>query len=232
VLDLYSKAGGAGTGYHLAGYDVVGVDIEHQPRYPFTFQKDDALLLLRCLIDGGSFVTDDGSVYSLRDFDLMHASPPCQERSRATGAGRKRHPRLIGPTRSLLDETGLPYVIESVPPAPGTEYVRPDLVLCGCMFPQLGGRLRRERWFETSPQLFDLRPSCWHVEQPVSVLRHGARVERSRRNGQSHSMHVPTAEAARLMGIGWMTQDELGEAIPPAYTEHIGRMMLQRWPDD
>lgn len=210
LLDLYCKAGGAGAGYALAGFTVVGVDHEPQPRYPFEFVQADALDAL-------------ADPAFMRRFDAAHASPPCQERSRAT-PDRSKHPRLIGPTRDRLTAWGKPWVIESVPPAPGTEPLRPDLITCGCMFGL--DRIERKRWWETSWHAFDLRPGCARHSGPVvSVLRHGARQEHNRRSADGHHRHVPTADAARLMGIDWMSQDELGEAIPPAYTEYVGRLL-------
>jgi DNA (cytosine-5)-methyltransferase 1 len=160
----------------------------------------------------------------LARFDAIHTSPPCQNRSRAT-PDRASHPALIGATRALLVKSGLPWIIENVPPAPGTEPLRPDLKLCGCIFGL--DRLERERWFETSWHAFDLRQPCTRHSGPaISVLRKGARVEQNRRREPTHHYHIPHAEASALMGIGWMTQVELGEAIPPVYTEYIGRLLL------
>jgi DNA (cytosine-5)-methyltransferase 1 len=210
LLDTHCKAGGTGTGFARAGFAVTGVDKEPQPRYPFEFIHADALDVL----------ADPGF---LARFDAIAAAPPCQARSRAT-PDRSVHPSLIGPTRVLLEASGLPWVIENVPPAPGAEHLRPDLITCGCMFGL--DRVERVRWWETSWRAFDLRQSCTrHSGPPVSVLRHGARIERNRRYG-SHHRHIPTAEAAALMGIDWMTQDELGEAIPPPYAEYVARHLL------
>jgi DNA (cytosine-5)-methyltransferase 1 len=214
IADVYCKAGGAGYGYHLAGFRVVGVDNQPQPRYPYEFIQADALDVL-------------ADPAFLARFDAIHTSPPCQNRSRAT-PDRASHPALIGPTRALLVKTGLPWVIENVPPAPGAEPLRPDLKLCGCMFEL--DRLERERWFETSWHAFDLRQPCTRHSGPaITILRRGARVEQNRRRkpgGWPHHYHIPHAEASALMGISWMTQPELGEAIPPVYTEYIGRLLL------
>jgi DNA (cytosine-5)-methyltransferase 1 len=175
-------------GYHRAGFDVVGVDIKPQPRYPFEFVQADAM------------------TYPSDGFDAQHASPPCQDYSRAMRHFSSGQPRLIDPVRRLLDAAGLPWVIENVPGAP----MRVDLKLCGCMF---GLGVGRERWFETSWREFDLRPPCYH---PVPVIKCNGG------GGPRRNM----ADRVAAMGIDWMTRDELSEAIPPAYTEHIGARLL------
>ena len=210
LLDLYCGAGGSAVGYHQAGFDVIGVDRRPQPRYPFTFVQADALVWLGGLGDA-----------TLSLFAAIHASPPCQAYSRSTRAFRnagKVYPDLIGPTRDLLIRTGLPWVIENVPGAP----MRPDLVLCGCMF-ELPGLIRR-RWFEFSWRPFELRPPCHHPDMTVTVIGHGPGPN------QHRARRIPGAEflalKQRAMGIDWMNRDELGEAVPPAYTTHIGALLL------
>jgi DNA (cytosine-5)-methyltransferase 1 len=105
LLDLYCKAGGAGKGYGDAGFDVVGVDIQPQPNYPFAFVQADAIETLRILLTGG-FITDNaGRRWCLSDFDAFHASPPCQKNSVMTkGLWKDRldaHPDLIAPSPLL-----------------------------------------------------------------------------------------------------------------------------------
>ena len=115
LLDLFCGAGGATMGYHRAGFDVVGVDIAPQPNYPFNFVQDDSSHPAgRC---AAALVPDWGIA-------AIHASPPCQSYTRSGGrvARDGRHPDLLGPTRELLEATGLPWVIENVPGAP----MRPD----------------------------------------------------------------------------------------------------------
>ncbi len=210
LLDLFCKAGGAGEGYRRAGFDVTGVDIEAQPNNPHRFIKADAL----------QFVHQHG-----REFDAVHASPPCQgySRLRAMHPGRE-HPLLVESVRDALKSLGVPWVIENVPGSPVLTYS--DLfgghgvMLCGSMF-GLGiqrGFLRRHRHFETS---FPLpQPVCNHVGRAVGVYGHG---------GHSHKHRMLyRAEAAGAMQINWMTRDELCQAIPPAYTEWIGRRMLDQ----
>lgn len=195
LLDLFCGAGGAAMGYHRAGFDVVGVDIEPQPHYPFKFIQCDALKFC--------YAPDDY-------FAAIHASPPCQAFSVATQHARSNHEDLLTPTRELLEASGLPWVIENVPGAP----MRADYRLCGCMFGL--GRLQRQRWFETSWHGFDLRPPCQHPEPAITITTKG----QPNRTGYAD-------EAAAAMGIDWMTMRERGLAIPPAYTEYIGKQLMQ-----
>jgi DNA (cytosine-5)-methyltransferase 1 len=216
LLDLCCCAGGGATGYARAGYAPYGIDIGPQPRYPFPFLRMDALEALRRLLAGEGLTFSDGSTLYLPGFDVIHASPPCQGFSRAR---LYDYPDILTPARPLLQATGLPYVIENVPGAP----MRADLRLCACMFPELDPILRRERWFETSVPIFDLRPPCRHPEQSVSVNRRGGRYNGP---GPRKDTYIPLAECQRLMGIGWTSQNELGEAIPPPYTEYIGAQLM------
>jgi DNA (cytosine-5)-methyltransferase 1 len=142
LLDLFCGAGGAGMGYHRAGFEVVGVDIKPQPRYPFEFHRADALEYLN---------------QHWREFDIIHASPPCQFYSRATkmNGTKHNHPDLLQPTIDALDATGKPYIVENVPGAPMKNY----LMLCGTMF---GLRVFRHRLFVTSPQIMFSPFSCNH----------------------------------------------------------------------
>ena len=139
------------------------------------------------------------------DIDAIHASPPCQHYCAGTH-DRDAHPDLIGEVRELLQMTGKPWVIENVPGAP----MRADYILCGSAY-NLG--VRRHRLFETSWGGFDLEPPCDHTEPAVRVYGHtdnyGYKTERE-----------------LAMGIDWMTTDELAEAIPPAYTERVGKELL------
>jgi DNA (cytosine-5)-methyltransferase 1 len=207
LLDLFCGAGGAAVGYYRAGFDVVGVDVKPQPRYPFEFIRVDATLVLASWRDGGEAWKGP--------FDAIHASPPCQRYSAITPAGnRGDHPDLLGDVRDLLGETGLPWVIENVPGAP----LRPDLKLCGCMFGL--PNLKRERWFETSWYAFGLRQPCDHKPGDViSVTGTGG--------GTGHTRAASVADWRRSMGISWMVTSELTQAIPPAYTEHIGLQLIE-----
>jgi DNA (cytosine-5)-methyltransferase 1 len=201
VADLFCCQGGAAMGYHRAGFDVIGVDIEPQPRYPFEFIQADAL------------------TFPLDGFDAIHASPPCQAFSVASKykgtAGRHRD--LLTPMRALLLAQPAPWVIENVPGAP----MRADYRLCGCMFGLPG--LRRERWFETSWNGFAMNLSHDHTEPVVTVAGHGP----PSWVRQGVAVPVTVTDWRRAMGIDWMTRDGLAQAIPPAYTEYIGRQLLE-----
>ena len=202
VLDLFCKAGGAGYGYHLAGYEVVGVDIELQPNYPFEFHQADAL------------------TFPLDGFDLIHASPPCQAHSNTARLNATEHPRLIEPARARLRASGTPYVIENVVGAPLIDPV----MLCGAMFEL---RTYRHRLFEASFTI----PEPGH---PDHVIRQ-AKMGLPPAPGEFIQVvgHTGDVEAARAgMGIWWMTGDELAQAIPPAYTVHIGAAAAASWRHD
>lgn len=222
LLDLFCGAGGAAVGYHRAGFDVVGVDIEDQPHYPFEFHQWDALEVLEGRISPFAQGAVPGRVPPLAfsRFDAIHASPPCQAYSQASLSQRnagKEYPDLLPPTRDLLLTVAppLPWVIENVPGAP----MRADFRLCGCHF---GLDLRRERWFETSWEGFAMMPPHHHPYPVVSVVGHGTPSWVRKRLGFN-----PTIEDYRLaMGIDWMNRDELSEAIPPAYTEWIGAQLV------
>lgn len=209
LLDLFCGAGGAAMGYYLAGFDVVGVDIAPQPRYPFEFHQGDALEY--CAANG-------------HEFDVIHASPPCQAYSVTKSIHRNDHPAMIEVTRDVLIAARRPYVIENVIGAP----LRNPLMLCGSMF--VGLRVYRHRLFECNPQLFVAPATCHHsFKMPAS-------------KGQYHELNgdnfitcvghnFKTADGRIAMGIDWMTRAELSQAIPPAYTEYIGRQLLQRMKD-
>lgn len=204
-LDAYCCAGGATRGYQRAGFRMTGVDIDPQPRY--------------C---GGEFIQADAlDVLADREFmaqfDLVHASPPCQDHMRSPMRDQREHGTgwLLAATRELLEATGLPWVIENVPGAP----MRADLKVCGCMFDL---DVVRERWFETSWQAFELRPPCHHPGPVVNPMRtaHGPWY---RKHGR-----IPTRdEVAAAMGIDWMRGEEIKQAIPPAYTEYIGGLLRE-----
>jgi DNA (cytosine-5)-methyltransferase 1 len=210
LLDLFCGAGGAAMGYHRAGFDVVGVDNRPQPRYPFTFHQFEALWLLEQLIAG--------AWEGIGAYDAIHASPPCQAYTQAALSQRnagKVYPDLLGQTRELLNETGLPWVIENVPGAP----MRCDIRICGC---QVGLKLRRVRWFETSWHAFELASPCHHNGPVVSAVGHGTPSWVRDQLGFNPSIHDYRA----AMGIDWMNRNELSEAVPPAYTELVGHQLL------
>lgn len=217
LLDLFCCQGGAATGYHRAGFDVVGVDIEPQPRYPFPFVQADAIQVLEYIAADAEPWPAEHPFPVPRRPDAIHASPPCHDHVR-TYVAKDGTGRLLADTRERLEACGLPWVIENVPGAP----MRADYRLCGCMFGL--PKLTRERWFETSWQGFEMRAPCHHPEPSVTAAGTGI---------PSHSWYygkVDGYEYHRLMreamGIGWMTRAGLVQAIPPAYTEHIGTQLL------
>lgn len=205
LLDLFCGGGGAAMGYWLAGFEIVGVDIKPQPRYPFPFFQADAL--------------EFAWTYGAR-FEAIHASPPCQAYSPLKARWPDGdYPELIEPTREALVESRALYVIENVPEAPLLDPV----VLCGSAFfltTVTGLRLRRHRAFETNWPLAGL--ACDHdPEAPtISVTGHAGRAGR---NGTG-----TTVERRQAMGIPWLSSDPLVEAIPPAYTEFIGAQLLEQ----
>lgn len=203
LLDLFCCAGGAGEGYRRAGFDVTGVDIKPQKNNPHRFILADALEY--CAAHGD-------------EYDAIHASPPCQAYSMSAQAQRnagKVYPDLLAATRCALEKTGKPWVIENVPGAP----MRADFKLCGCQF---GMDLRRERWFETSWNGMALIPSCQHPYPVMSVVGHGTPTWVREKLGFN-----PTIKHYRAaMGIDWMNREELSQAIPPNFTEYIGRHLM------
>lgn len=226
LLDMFCCAGGAGMGYHRSGFDVFSIDIGAQPNNPFPFFEGDALAFLDQHTNDPEAVSlfrgPDGSHHwlTLADFDAAHASPPCQGYTALAAVHGNEWPLLIEPVRERLDAIGLPYVIENVQGSP----LRRDLTLCGEMF-ALG--VIRHRYFELGG---------WTMPKPAHVAHRG-RV-RGWRHGEyfdgpyvavygdgGGKGSVPEWQAA--MGIDW-TDDrrELAEAIPPAYTEFIGRQLL------
>jgi DNA (cytosine-5)-methyltransferase 1 len=224
LLDLFCCAGGAGMGYHQAGFDVVGVDIRPQPRYPFGFIQADVLGL------------DAAWVAS---FDAVHASPPCQAHSsisRVSGR-QEHHVDRIEETRDLLEASGKPWVMENVVGAP----LRDPFMLCGTMFglqTSCGAELRRHRLFETN-WFIGLVPPCQHGSAVVGVYgghAHDRRRKTITVTGSTPQQNVvrnrsrltfPVHEAQRAMGIDWMTMVGLSQAIPPAYTRFIGERLIE-----
>jgi DNA (cytosine-5)-methyltransferase 1 len=211
LLDLFCGAGGAAMGYHRAGFDIVGVDIKPQPRYPFEFVQADALTF-----------PPDG-------FVAIHASPPCQAFTAYQRTGRVGgYPDLIAPVRELLQTTGLSYVIENVVGSP----LHDPVLLCGSMFdPPMD--VRRHRLFETN---WLLHPPAWPCRHKLNARDRFPGGRSKGRTGSSRGLVRATVEIGawdialdvqqQAMGIDWMSLKELSEAIPPAYTEFIGHQLL------
>lgn len=219
LLDLFCCEGGAGMGYSRAGFEVVGVDLGAQRRYPFEFHQADAL----------AYLTEHGT-----SFDVIHASPPCQAYSVTRHTHSVNHPELVEPVRAALIALGKPYVIENVVGAP----LRDPLTLCGTEFglttPDDDGTvlyLRRHRLFESNVLLFgaggcrcpEFKRRGWSCAGAYgggsSDRRHAAEV---RRGGYTPSKN----HRAKLLGIDWMTLHGQAQSIPPAYTEWLGVQLL------
>jgi DNA (cytosine-5)-methyltransferase 1 len=226
-LDLYCGAGGSASGYHQAGFDVVGVDILPQPRYPFPFILGDALLILDQLLLNDKLPFSNGASYDISDIAFIHASPPCQPYTlmyrgllQSIGAA-KEYPKLIEPTRMALVATGLPYIIENVP---GSPLINP-VMLCGSSF---GLPIRRHRFFESNKLLFSL--PCMHRLQtfdkpPLHRLVGHSRVVGVYGNSRGKGDNLSARRHA--MQIDWMTHKELTQAVPPIYTHFLGKQMIQ-----
>lgn len=210
ALDLFCGAGGTGVGLSRAGFEVVGVDNRPQPHYPFAFHQADAL----------EFAQEHG-----HEFDVIFAGPPCQGLSCTksmpwTRGYRGEIPNLIPAARDLLHKIGKPYVIENVV---GASLVKP-IRLCGLMF---GLKVFRHRLFESNIPL----------PAPDHPYHNGYRVGRDgfvcccghgdAGRGRIPSDHRNKASWQAAMGIDWMTMQEMSQAIPPAYTEFIGRQLLR-----
>ena len=210
LLDLFCGAGGASTGYARAGFEVTGVDIEPQPNYPFRFVQTNAL-----------------NIHFIDEYDAIHASPPCHNYCWSTSRHRakgKTYPDLIEPIRKLLIESGKPYVIENVPTAP----LLNSTYLEGTMF---GLNVIRRRCFETN----------WWLPQPMYLRRKKTIMQQSKRDPRifikkssycsvagsgADGWSCRVADWRTAMGINWMTREEIKQAIPPAYTEYVGRYLM------
>jgi DNA (cytosine-5)-methyltransferase 1 len=208
LLDPFSGAGGAARGYQRAGFHVTGVDISPQPRYAGDeFIQADALEVL-------------ADQRFLRRFAALAGSPPCHDHTPLTSvAGTDGTGWMLAATRRAFEASGLPWVIENVPGAP----MRADLKLCGCMF---GLRVERVRWFELSQHVGLI---------PVIEHRHPKGVRTATRNRRalweqgwnvSITGDVGSYLGPEAMGIDWMTGNELSQAVPPAYTEYVGGLLL------
>lgn len=210
LLDLFCGAGGVAMGYHRAGFEVVGVDNKPQPHYPFEFHQADAL------------------TFPLEGFDAYHASPPCQDYSvTKTLLHENKYPRLISDTIKLFRAQRKPYVVENVvgsniPPQPTLEGVF-GVMLCGTSFRL---HIRRHRLFETSCLIPTL--PCNHTLKIIDIYGNKERLQRQREL-------FPESIGADLevywknhIGVEWMqNRDEWREAIPPAYTEYIGKYLIK-----
>jgi DNA (cytosine-5)-methyltransferase 1 len=215
LLDLFSGAGGAAVGYHRAGFEVVGVDNRPQAYYPYEFHQADAL----------EFLAEHG-----QKFDVIHASPPCQAYTGMRNITLSRfghapeHPDLIAATRVALIVTSKVYVIENVQHSP----LITQIILCGAA---LGlPHVARHRHIESNVMLW--APKCAHFAEGFTIGVYGARPDGRRVSYRQHRLCRAArslAEAQDLMGIDWMDWDELRNAIPPVYTEFVGKQIMALW---
>lgn len=198
LLDLFCGAGGASKGYHTAGFEVVGVDIVDQPHYPFDFVQGDCMKL------------------SFKGFDAIHASPPCQRFSHASGKSaqyrQETYPDLLRPTRDILRRAELPYVIENVENAPLYNPIK----LCGTLFPDL--RVLKHRLFEVN----------FPVPQPDLDCFNHPKIGDDGYVTVAGGLQATLLQSQKAMKIDWMNSEELSQAIPPDYTEFIGKF-LKTW---
>ena len=205
LLDLYCGGGGASEGYSRAGFRVVGVDKNPQPNYPYEFIRADAIEKAK-----------DWDF--LAQFDAVHASPPCQRYSNASNCRpglAELYPDLIAETRMHLKNFGLPYIIENV--AGARRLLESPTMLCGAMF---GKKTYRHRFFETT---FALEP-IGHPAHVVPTSRAGHWKPGTYVSVAGNAAPIKLAKEA--MAINWMRRPELVEAIPPYFTEWIGRQLL------
>lgn len=220
ILDLYCGAGGAGMGYAQAGFEVVGVDLNPQPNYPFPILRADVL---------------DLDPRFLRHFHAVHASPPCQfgtvMKHAPNAKGEAGHLNLIPQTRELILTSGLPYVIENVESPDVRPHLRDPIRLCGSMFGlgAAGHQLRRHRLFEVSG--FEVPvPACKHTQPVIGIYGGHVRNRAAKAGGRGTRDFVgydKPALAREAMGFDWpVTMDEISEAIPPAYTRFLGGYLL------
>lgn len=209
LLDLFAGAGGCSVGYERAGFEVVGVDNEPHPDYPFRFVLADALDVL-----------SDGEF--LNTFDVVHASPPCQAYSDLHHLSDAAHPDLVAPVRDALRAWGGLYVIENVEGSP----LAGALTLCGSEFDLWADcgdgvrrQLRRHRLFESNAWLMGAG-GCMHRGQPIGVYGTGGGGQMTR--GYKGNL----TESRQATGAYWMNRSDVSQCVPPAYTEHIGSQLL------
>ncbi len=246
-------------GLHRAGFDPYGMDNKLQPHYPFPFLMMDALEAMDRLLRGEGLTFSNGETLYLADFAAYWASPPCQKfTALRTMHNAKEHDDLLTPTRERLLATGKPYIIENVPGAP---MMGPYIILCGTMFGLGTGaaELRRHRLFELEG-FYLLVPGCMHYQRHLVIGVYGGHGRDRRRtvgvygdgNGRDYRKHpavvgvgghagglrardgtqqFTTDQRREAMGIDWMNGDELSQAIPPAYSNYIGKQLLRALAD-
>jgi len=228
LLDLFCGAGGAAMGYHRAGFEVYGIDNKPQKNYPFPFLQMDALEAMDRLLRGEGLTFSNGVTLYLADIDAYHASPPCQDYSVVKSLHKgKEFPRLIEPILTRFRNTRKPYIIENVigsnlPPQPKLDGTL-GVMLCGTSF---GLNIRRHRLFETSFPVPTL--PCDHSIPIMDIYGDKERCKRMRELfPESIGMDFERHWVIHI-GVSWMRKrNEWREAIPPAYTEYIGKYLME-----
>lgn len=217
LLDLFCCAGGAGKGYADAGFQVIGVDIDPQLNYPFTFFQGDAI----------EFARQYGHL-----FDALHASPPCQKFSKTRTLHNNEHPDLIEPTREVFLDLGGVWVIENVVGAPLVDPIKLSGQHFGMVALDVDGvplKLVRHRLFESSVTITP--PDEFYQNKGIQTASvygaGGGWTPEHRDNPERRGGYIPHISVIKnLLGIDWMTKHELSQSIPPVFTEHIGRQLL------
>lgn len=218
AVDLCCKAGGTSMGLWQAGFEMIGIDKEPQPNYPFQFILADATEL------------DPRWLYDIADF--LSLSPPCQYYSTTAfrSGDKEKYPALIPPLRDLALSTGLPYMLENVENA--RKHMLSPVCICGS---GLGLRVRRHRLFESNLHIAGIQYDHeWQDYSQMYEVYVGREFSGYRKTGV-----VPAYGGGQMvggrdhfyrsvaMGIDWMTTAELNEAIPPSYAAHLGRQVLK-----
>lgn len=206
LLDLFCGAGGAAAGYFAAGFsDITGIDHLLQKRYPFKFIQADAM----------EYLKEHG-----HEFDFIHASPPCQGYSvckNMPNVDAAKYPKLISELRSIFQRIGSPYCIENVQGA--QRFMVEPVTLCGTMFEL---KILRHRLFEITPEIAILTPQCRHK----GTVLNGDYFCIVGQGSAAKAPYIPKKKCQELMKIDWMTRIEITQAIPPAYTEFLGKQII------
>jgi len=219
LLDFCCKAGGTSMGYHMAGFNVVGIDIEPQPNFPFQFYVEDVMKIGDKQING-----------IRRNFDALAGSPPCQGFGALKALAKQPKPEILIRVREIFEAADLPYIIENVPGAPLIDPVQ----VCGSA---LGLRVQRHRMFESNcdiegtpcEHLWQDRDKRYtHIPNKLYEDYRSGVVSVAGRGDGSHFQNQSQAEIwSHAMGIDWMNMEEMGQAIPPFFTWHLGKQLIK-----
>jgi DNA (cytosine-5)-methyltransferase 1 len=223
IIDFFCCGGGASVGFERAGFDVLGIDNEPQPHYPFEFMQMSALDALDILNSGGKIEFDTGRVIDADDVAAYVGSPPCKVHTSLKFFSGAHHLDLIPDTRQRFRASGKPYIIENVPGAPLIDPVQ----LCGLVF-GLGAEcidgwrnLKRHRLFESNIPLIGTPPCDTDHGPVIGVYGVGGG------GHQQHSYKGYAQESRDAMGIDWLPQKYLSQALPPAYTKFLGDQLMR-----